>query len=119
MALSRDVVLGAHRVADRADQPCCLISSAALTPNSTARVFSGSGQAPRSGEISRELETAKHGPGRGNKSLPNDGKPFKSEALAAAGISTTTANRFEEWPAVARSKARKRQPRRSGPLLAL
>jgi hypothetical protein len=43
------------------------------------------------GEISRELETAKHGPGRGNKSLPSDGKPFKAETLAAAGISTSAA----------------------------
>src|SRR5262249_25919366 len=44
------------------------------------------------------LEKAKHGPGRGKKSLSADGKPFPSKAreLAKAGLSTTTAWRWCE-----------------------
>lgn len=52
----------------------------------------------RIGEISRELETAPHGPGRG-KSHANDGKPFKAATLKAAGISTSTAHRAEKLAA--------------------
>jgi N6-adenosine-specific RNA methylase IME4 len=47
------------------------------------------------GILSKELETAPSGPGRGNKSLPDSGKPFKAEALKAAGISTSEAHRCE------------------------
>jgi hypothetical protein len=43
----------------------------------------------RIGELSKELEKAPSGPGRGKKSLPTTGKPFKTEALKAAGISTS------------------------------
>jgi hypothetical protein len=39
----------------------------------------------RIGEISRGLEKAPSGPGRG-KSHPADGKPFKFQVLKAAGI---------------------------------
>lgn len=49
----------------------------------------------RIGELSRELEKAEHGPGRGNKRVPNQGKPFKSEALKSAGISPSEAHRCE------------------------
>jgi hypothetical protein len=47
----------------------------------------------RIGEISRDLEKAEaHG---GKICLPSDGKS-KSDTLAAAWISTSTANRYEE-----------------------
>ena len=47
------------------------------------------------GELSAGLDKAKHGPGRGNKRIPTDGKPFKAKALADAGISTSAASRYE------------------------
>jgi hypothetical protein len=57
----------------------------------------GCGQ--QGGEISRELETAERAR---TDLLPNGGKQTKAKALADAGISTSTANRFEElaagWP---------------------
>jgi hypothetical protein len=47
----------------------------------------------RIGQLSRELETAEHeGPGA---VIPSSGK-YKRDALADAGISTTTANRYEQ-----------------------
>jgi hypothetical protein len=49
----------------------------------------------RIGEISRELETAKHGGAGGGSKLPTMGTS-KAEQLAEAGISTSTANRYEE-----------------------
>ena len=48
----------------------------------------------RIGEISRDLEKAEKIGGPGKFKVPNDGK-FKSEVLADAGISTSTANRYE------------------------
>jgi hypothetical protein len=64
----------------------------------------------RIGEISRGLETAPHGPGRG-KSLPTNGKPFKAATLKAAGISTSAAHRAEQlaenpWGGLPVSKCR-------------
>jgi hypothetical protein len=60
----------------------------------------------KAGEISRELDAGKGG--RNPKAtLPTDGK---SKALAAAGISTSTANRLEE---LARRAAFKLQRYRS------
>jgi hypothetical protein len=47
----------------------------------------------RIGELSRDLETAQ---GARNELLPSDGKKSKSETLADAGISTSTASRYEE-----------------------
>jgi hypothetical protein len=44
--------------------------------------------------LSRDLETSKGG-ANPQATLPNDGKS-KSETLADAGISTSTANRFKE-----------------------
>jgi hypothetical protein len=53
----------------------------------------------RIGELSRELETARTGTvaggPRGGFALP-DGRKSKAEALAGAGISTSTAGRYEE-----------------------
>lgn len=46
------------------------------------------------GEISRDLEKAKYDKGHGTV-VPTDGK-YKTEVLAEAGISTSTANRYEE-----------------------
>ena len=50
----------------------------------------------RIGELSRELETAPSGPGRGVKSRPNGGTPFKAQALKSAGISRSAAHRAEQ-----------------------
>jgi hypothetical protein len=47
----------------------------------------------RIGEISRDLEKLQGAP---TELLPNDGKKSKAETLAEAGISTSTANRYEE-----------------------
>lgn len=52
----------------------------------------------RLGEISQKLETSKHGPGRGNKSLPNNGTPFKSAILKQAGISKSEAQAVKRTP---------------------
>jgi hypothetical protein len=49
----------------------------------------------RIGELSRELETAEREGARGNYRLPSSGKS-KAQALAEAGISTSTAQRYEE-----------------------
>jgi hypothetical protein len=57
----------------------------------------------RMGEISRDLEKVSHGPGRGHKSLPGGGKPFsaaKSAVLKRAGISTSSAHRYEKIAAI-------------------
>jgi hypothetical protein len=51
--------------------------------------------AQRIGQLSRELEKDKGG--RPEKTLPRGGKSFcKSEQLKSAGISTSSAHRFEE-----------------------
>lgn len=47
----------------------------------------------RIGELSRELEVSDQA--RGGR-RPTSGKPTKTEALAEAGISTSTAHRYEE-----------------------
>jgi len=63
-------------------------------PLAHPRFRSGPGYYPdagaciRIGEISRELETAEQAKGGRH---PNDGKPTKTEQLAVAGISTSTA----------------------------
>jgi hypothetical protein len=44
-------------------------------------------------EISRELEKTQ---GARTELHPNDGQKSKAEQLASAGISTSTANRYEE-----------------------
>jgi len=49
----------------------------------------------RIGEISRDLEKAEKIGGPGKFKVPTDGK-LKSEVLAEAGISTSTAQRYEE-----------------------
>lgn len=51
------------------------------------------------GELSRALDkgAASPGPGRGKKGLPVGGKSFKRDALKAAGISTSAANRYEQF----------------------
>jgi hypothetical protein len=48
----------------------------------------------RIGEISRDLEKAQYNKGHGTV-VPSDGK-YKAEVLAEAGISTSTAQRYEE-----------------------
>ena len=48
------------------------------------------------GEISRELEKSASGPGRGNKSSPTAGKPFKKQTLATAGLTKSVAHRCEK-----------------------
>jgi hypothetical protein len=61
----------------------------------------------RIGEISRELEKAPHGPGRGKKgkkSLPTGDKAFKAETLKAAGISTSLAHRCEQIASIPNEK---------------
>jgi len=50
----------------------------------------------RIGELSRELEKAERQRDEHGRLLPNDGKQAKSETLAAAGISTSTAHRYEQ-----------------------
>jgi hypothetical protein len=47
----------------------------------------------RIGVLSAELETAEQAKGGRH---PTDGKPTKTDQLATAGISTSTANRYEE-----------------------
>ena len=49
-------------------------------------------------KISRELEKAEKVGGPGKFKVPTSGK-FKAEQLAEAGISTTTANRYEQLAA--------------------
>jgi N6-adenosine-specific RNA methylase IME4 len=60
------------------------------------------------GELSAVLPKALHGPGRGNKSLPANGKPFKAEALKDAGISTSAASRYEKFHALPKTEKEKR-----------
>jgi hypothetical protein len=50
----------------------------------------------RIGELSRSLEKARHGPGRGHKSRPGAGTPFKTATLRNVGISRTRANLAEQ-----------------------
>jgi hypothetical protein len=49
----------------------------------------------RMGEMSADLETAPHGPGRGNKRRPVGGTSFKRDTLKRAGISPSAAHRAE------------------------
>lgn len=49
----------------------------------------------RLGELSKQLEKAPSGPGRGRKRLPDTGTPFKRETLKRVGISSAQAHRCE------------------------
>jgi len=51
----------------------------------------------RIGELSRELEKAPQASGGRH---PITGKPTKTEALTAAGISTSAAQRYEQLPEI-------------------
>ena len=58
----------------------------------------------RIGELSRDLEPAERERDSLGRLLPNDGKQGKAQTLADAGISTSTANRYEELAGGKRSK---------------
>jgi N6-adenosine-specific RNA methylase IME4 len=60
----------------------------------------------RLGELSAILDKA-GGPGRG-KRLPTSGKSFKTASLKAAGISTSAANRYEQFSKLPESERERR-----------